>query len=590
MTGRAPIHLVALLALGAVASHLAAGCSEPTPPPDAGETSPLFAPPKELVLPIPRTPDRLSPLAGDEIAARLQPFLFQGLTRIDGTTGSPLPSLALSWEVGQGGREYVFRLPTDLKWSDGHPFGPEDVVFTLQDLVHAEAYPNPFRPLLQFEGAEGPVYPTTEVWVGGGVRLLLPEPYPPLLRALARIPILPRHRLHDDFVNGPIFLAWKLSDPPSHVVGTGTSSAGAATPGDAPWLAAVGPYYARRGPGGETLPRLDRVTLRVPREAGPPGRPAADRAPKDPLRAFLVGEIDLLVPTEPQAAELRRHARRDPRIVVHEPGPAPENTFLTFRHGVRGMHAAFADVRFRRAISHALDRQRMIDAILGGHGRAQWSPIGPSQPAFHADDVPRFSFDRDEAARLLDEVGLADRNGNGVRETLDGASVRLTILMRLPRHTPPHTRRIADLIVADLARVGIRATVEPRTDQEILRALYARDWDAFLHASPDEIDPHLLGGIWRSDRLMHYWSPEQPEPATEWEAEIDAIFEADARLWDDAERRGPLLRFQRIAARELPVIHTVQRMPLVAVRGRVRHFAPSPVGIYHDVDLWDVEP
>ncbi len=589
MDTRAHLNLAGMLAVCAGLLIVAVGCREPTPAPTSGEESLLTSPPKELVLSIPRTPDRLNPLNGDEVAVRLHPFLFQGLTRLDGKTGSPVPALATSWEVGQGGREYVFQLPTDLQWSDGRPFGPEDVVFTLQDLIHAEAYPNPYRSLLQFPGGDEPIYPTTEMWSNGSVRITLPEPYPPLLRALAQIPILPRHRLRQGYLSGQIALAWHVTDPQTRVTGTGPYALDRVEPGVAVYLRR-NPYYGRRGPGGERLPRIDRITFRVLRKDTPEALPESQREPKDPLEAFLQGEIDLLVPTDAQASEVRHRARRGSRIVIHEPGPTPESTFITFRHGKSGMHAVFADRRFRVAMSHAIDRRRMVDGIFGGYARAQWSPISPAHPAFHDPDVTRYEPDKEKARGILDGMGIIDRNMNGVRQTPDGLPLHIEILTRASARTPPHTRRIADAIVGDLARIGIRATVRPRGDEEIMRALFSGDWDAFLHTSPEELDPYLLGGIWRSNRPMHYWSPRQSKPSSEWEAEIDRLFEADSRRVTDEERRAPYHRLQQIAARELPIIYTVQRVPIVAVLGRVRHFAPSPVGLFHNIDLLDLEP
>ncbi len=114
------------------------------------------------------------------------------------------------------------------------------------------------------------------------------------------------------------------------------------------------------------------------------------------------------------------------------------------------------------------------------------------------------------------------------------------------------------------------------------------DWDALVHLIPEAFDPQLLSRIWVSREGMHYWRPSQPRPATPWEAEIDGIFEEAGRTVDDERRRELYRKFQEIAAEETPLIFTAQRVGLVAVSGRVRNFAPSPVGFLHDIARLEV--
>jgi peptide/nickel transport system substrate-binding protein len=268
-------------------------------------------------------------------------------------------------------------------------------------------------------------------------------------------------------------------------------------------------------------------------------------------------------------------------------GPVGESTFLTFHQGERDLGPLFSRKEFRQAISHGIHRGRMIQEVLGGWGRPQWSPISPATPAFHSREVRTYPFDPTVSAGILRSLDLIDRNGDGIRETKDGIPLDIELILGA---TTPSTLGIAERIVSDLSALGIRAHLRPLGPEAILQRIQAGDWDALVQTIPEADDPQLLSRIWASRAEMHYWRPRQEEPATPWEAEIDAIFRQAAREGSEEGRRILYARFQEIASEEVPMIFTVQRLLAVAVAGRVEDFDPSPVGILHDIAYISVRP
>ncbi|MBE7248468.1 MAG: ABC transporter substrate-binding protein, partial [Actinomycetospora chiangmaiensis] len=121
--------------------------------------------------------------------------------------------------------------------------------------------------------------------------------------------------------------------------------------------------------------------------------------------------------------------------------------------------APFGDVRVRQAVNLAIDRQAIVAGVYGDAGLLAQGPLPPGIWA-HDPALPDTPFDRAEALRLLAEAGLAE-----------GFDVELWY-PPVSRPYNPDGRRVADMIQADLAQVGIRARPVTRPWNEYRAALY----------------------------------------------------------------------------------------------------------------------
>lgn len=556
--------LLPLLILGVagVGPITCAGAPRRTPPPVSA---------RPLVLPIGETPRTFNPLTlRDPWTLQVTKFLFDGLTRLEGSTGAPVPALAESWRIDPEGKVYTFQVRSGVRWSDGEEFGPEDVVFTLRRLILSEEIQNPYRELLRIRAAGGDAYPRVQRVGERGVRLVLPAPHPPLLRALSLIPILPEHRLRESLELGLLHLAWRAADPPREVVGTGPFRLEAVLPGEEVRLRR-NIHYWEKGADGSTLPRIHQLVYRILRDA---------------VQAFLDGKVDLLIADAERLREIRAH-RGSASFIVQEAGPVPESTFLAFQHGRDPLGRLFARKEFRQAVSHGLHRRRMIQEVQGGLGRSQWSPISEANPYFHHGGVRTYPFDPATASRLLSDLGVVDRDGDGVRETREGIPVSFQLLVGLTRGG---TYDIARRVAEDLQALGIQAHLRPLNLDRLADPLRSGQWDALVHTTPEAYDPQYLSRIWSSDGEMRLWAPPGIEPASPWQIEIDEIFREAGQELDDEKRRAFYRRFQEIAAEEVPLIYTIQRVPAVAYHRRVKNLQPSAVGILHNIARVTVRP
>ena len=101
------------------------------------------------------------------------------------------------------------------------------------------------------------------------------------------------------------------------------------------------------------------------------------------------------------------------------------------------------------------------------------------------------------------------------------------------------------------------------------------DWEAMVIGLTGGTDPH--GGIttWHSGESLHLWHPNQPEPATEWEAELDEIYITASQELDRDRRVELYHRAQEIVAENVPLIYTTLSERLSAVRNVFGNTTPT---------------
>ena len=101
------------------------------------------------------------------------------------------------------------------------------------------------------------------------------------------------------------------------------------------------------------------------------------------------------------------------------------------------------------------------------------------------------------------------------------------------------------------------------------------DWEAMIIGFTGGPDPYSGINFWHSSESLHLWYPNQPEPATEWEAEIDELYVTGSQELDRVKRVELYHRAQEIAAENLPVIYTTLSERLSAVRNVFGNFTPT---------------
>jgi len=439
------------------------------------------------------------------------------------------PRLATSWNGSADGRSVTFRLREGVSWHDGRPFGSADVAFSalevwrkLQNLGRAV-----FRDL---EAVETPD-PATAIF-----RFSAPTPFQLVRNALpALTSVLPRH----------LYEGTDIAANPANrkLVGTGPYRFVEHRPGEY-YRLERNPAYREAG-----RPYLDAIVYRV----------LPDRAAV--ASALEANQVQLSAFSAVPLADLARIATVPGIRVIPEGYEG-----ITYQLVVEVNHRRreLADPRVRRAIAHAIDRRFVVEAIFLGHARESNGPVPRWDAQFHAADVATPGFDAARANALLDEAGHP-RGAGGMR-------FRLRIL---PAPWFEQTRQMGDYLRQALRAVGIDAQVVANDSAAHTRAVYTtHDFDLAIGSPVYRNDPGISTAI-----LYESGLPAGVPFSNQYgyaSAEMDALLGRAARSIDAGERSALYRDFQRLAARDLPVIHVAEFSFLTVARDSLRNVAGNP--------------
>lgn len=529
-------------------------------------------------------------------------FCYRGLTRQDGPTGELQPELAESWEISEDQRRVVFTLREGLRWSDGEPLTAEDVVFTYQDVIFNEKIPTDDRDGLRI--GEAKAFPAVRQLDQRQVEFLLPEPFSPLLRATSGPPtetaILPKHALEEavrslDSEGNPLFNStWSTDADPATIVVNGPYQIERYVPGERV-IFQRNPYYWERDEEGNSLPYVDRIVWQI--------MESTDAQ----LLRFRSGELDVMGDVRPLRPEyfslLKREEERE-RFRLYNGGEWSGTTFISFNLNRalndRGEPLVdpiksrwFNTVEFRQAIAHAINRPRLINNIYRGISAPQNSPISVQSPYYLSPEegLKVYDYDLEQARALLESTGF-QYTPTGQLQDSEGNPIRFTLLTNSGNEI---REAIGAQIKTDLAQIGIQVDFTPITFSTLISKLTStRDWDCILIGFTGGIEPHAGANLWTSRGGSHLFNlaPQAGDPplegwvASEWEQEIDRLFEAGAREFDETKRKEIYGRFQQVVQEQLPVIHLSHEIALMAVRDRVQGIEYSGLPTW---GLWNIQ-
>ena len=239
------------------------------------------------------------------------------------------------------------------------------------------------------------------------------------------------------------------------------------------------PYYYRSSEG---LPRLDSVTFlfeaHVNKRLSGLLAGTCDVVPRDGLERDLV----------PFFAEAEAGQYLQPII---RPGAQRIELLLGINSNVGygdgiGRPDWFEDQGFRQAAALCIDRTRIVDEIAYGRSAVSNSFV-PIEHPLYTNDVARWPYDPATANRLLDDLGIIDTTGDGIREdSATGAALDLTLMVN--QH--PADKKLAALIAANLAGCGMNIVVQPLpAGEEVRNAVHGRRFDLALTSFPASLFP-----------------------------------------------------------------------------------------------------
>ncbi len=509
--------------------------------------------------------------------------LFEGLTRPSWLTNQVEPELAESWTHSDDGLTWTFRLRKDVKWHDGTGFTAHDVDFTFNQIIYNEKIPASARPGFNFRrfDEESGTWKEEKMTVKAlddyTVQCVLPVPFAPFLRSMGTS-IYPKHILEKHVNDGSFTSTWDVSTDPAQIIGTGPFTIERYDVGERVILKR-NPNYWLKDAAGNSLPYLEKIIfLIVPSQA-------------TSLLKFQAKETDLYNVTGEHFPILKPQ-EKEGNFTIYKQGPAFGTTFLAFNMNPGKNPDTdkayltpeklnwFRNKTFRHAVAHSIDKDSIINNVMNGLGYPQWSSISPAAGDFHNPDVRKYDYDIEKANAILDDIGWIDTDDDGIREDDEGNPIEFSLVTNTGNVV---REKVCTMIKQDLKKVGVEVHYKPLEFNALVSQLTSTyDWETIVIGFTGGTEPHNGINFWHSSERLHIWYPYQPQPATEWEAEINEVYIKGSQELNRDARLKYYHRAQAIAAENVPVIYTVLSERLAAVRNVFGNMTPT---LYA---LWDI--
>ena len=452
------------------------------------------------------------------------------------------PQLAKSWDWSADHKTLTFHLRDDVVWTDGVPVTAEDVRWTWQ----AQTNPD-----IAWDSTDQKRWITdVEVVDPHTVRMHFSRVYAKQILDANEGVILPKHA----WEKLP-FSRWRQSNDwfKAHLVSDGPFTIGSWKPGQEVVLQRNERYYEKG------LPYLDRVVMRlVPDQASFPTQLAN-------------GELDFAPQLTPGDAP---RVKANPQLEVI---PVWFNLYV----GVvwNNDNRLFSDPEVRRALTLGIDRQTIVETLLGSYGRMAISPILTMVWA-HDKSIEPWPYDPAEARRILAAKGWRDTNGDGVLER-DGKPFAFELLSNAGNQT----RADATVMIQDqLKKVGIRA--EPL--QVEFNTLLTKTTDGTFEAAI--MGYSLDTSLDISTNFHSRWIKDGSNNSRYRNPEMDRLLDTAASQPDMLAERPYLDQIQRILHRDQPLTLLWESQRLSGKNKRLRNVKPTHNWSFFNLKEWWIEP
>jgi peptide/nickel transport system substrate-binding protein len=233
----------------------------------------------------------------------------------------------------------------------------------------------------------------------------------------------------------------------------------------------------------------------------------------------------------------------------------------------------FANTKFRQAMSHSIDRAGIIKTVYNGLAEPQYGPDNRAVGYFYNDKIKPYDYNIELARKMLAEIGMKDRNGDGLLEDEEGHKVEFTLMTNSGNNMREQT---AEIVRKDLAQLGIQVDLKFIEFNVLVSKMDETfDWEGLVMGLTGSSEPQLGANIWKSSGRLHMWYPKQKTPATPWEARIDQIFAEGIQEMERPKRKVLYDEYQMIANEQQPFVYTVAPLDLYAFSNKFDNIYPT---------------
>jgi peptide/nickel transport system substrate-binding protein len=494
----------------------------------------------------------------------------------------PMPNLAKSWEWAEDGHELTMHLIEGAKWSDGDPFDSEDIMFYWEDHV---LNPN-ITPLNGASPESFGAGTTLEAIDEYTIKWTFEESFPTQYlyqMAYGNFCPGPSHILkpeHPEYSDNT-YDEYKNAFPPEYL---NIPVMGAWVPveyrADDIIVMRRNPYYWKVDEEGNQLPYLDEMTYRL-----------STWADRDVQAVAGSGDFSNLEQAESYVEALRRSAAEDAparlQFGARTIGYALQMNMSANGWGdpderAQAVRELNRNLDFRKAITAAVNRQRLGESLVRGPFTAIYpGGLYAGTTYYDKESTVYYPFDLEAANAVLDEMGLTDTDGNGVRNfpggTAGGQDVEITILANTDYATDTN---LAEGVIAMMEPLGLRviANFQTGTVRDDMQDSGQFDWSIirqgaeYVSVVQGTVD---LAPTGPHNHQFHRAGTDGTLDLLPFEQELVDIVNAFIASSDNAERAELMKEYQQIFTENVYSVGLTQYPGALIINKR---FANIPAG------------
>lgn len=468
---------------------------------------------------------------GDSIDVLQQ--VFEGLTAW-GENSQPVPNLAEKWEISADGKTYTFTLKKGIKFHNGREVTAEDFKYSLERATNpdlgsptAETYLNAIDGFSEKWTRKAKELRGVKVIDAGHISITTDKPRPYFL---GRLTYPASFVVCKEALNN----GGEITDA-KQMVGTGPFVADVYTPDQSITMNAFADYHGGR-------PKINRIERPIIKDA------------LTRLNKFKSGELDLTRVERQDIEGIKKDPQLKDKLKFFD---RPSMYYIGFNVGT---YKPFADPRVRAAFAMAIDKRTLVKDVLGGVNKIANSIVPPGLPSYRA-DAPAYSFNPEQARKLLAEAGYADGKG-------------LPTLQLSHRDGQPDVRLVAEAVVTQLRQnlnVQVKTQMLPwsayldRHNRKSLDFIHMR-WGAD-YPDPENFLSTLLASYGNENKI-NYSNPV-----------YDALcLKADTMVGNDAERWKLYNQAEDIVLKDAPFVPIYFQKDAELISPRVKNMRESVFG------------
>ncbi|MFC0557580.1 ABC transporter substrate-binding protein [Halalkalibacter alkalisediminis] len=470
----------------------------------------------------------------DGESSRVTKQIYETLIEFDQDSFDIGPGLATDWSFSDDGLTFTFQLREGVKFHDGTDFNAEAVKLNFERWADNE---HPFNFANEgytysvygtqfggFKGDEGHAIKVINVLGDHEIEFVLNHPLGAFMQNMG---------MSYFAITSPAAFEEHGSRINENPVGTGPFKFVSWQKDDSIILEKNENYWK------EGYPKLDRVIFQV----------IPDNSAR--LTALRSGQIDIMDGLNPDDIAT---VEGDPELQIFE--RATNNVGYL---GFNTEKAPFDNQLVRQAINHAIDKESLIFALYNGMAQAAKNAVPPGYLGYN-DDIEAYDFNPEKAKSLLAEAGYPD-----------GFEFDLWT-MPVARPYMPDPERAAEALQADLAQVGLKASIVTMEWATYLEKTEQGEQDIFMlgwsgvNGDPDYFLSNLLSSHAIPGGNRTFYRNE----------EVTSLLDQAKTIVDPVEREALYKQTQALIHEDAPMVTLVHSVPVLAGASNVNNYVPHP--------------